>query len=168
MKINSYNWLRKVVMAGWFMGFSLFMFFFFFFFLTLSFKLKHHLKMGSLCLPSGEAVLSGWICTWYAYACGTYVMVYADCTHLLPLNLCLLGCCATFPLLGCIFIVKLVLLEWFMLGVGGSENTLKDVFQLIMQIKINKWSGRCKKKRKSQMYANRQMLTNFLSVPLSL
>lgn len=49
MKRNSYDQLRKVVMAGWCVGFS-----FIFFFLTLSFKLKysqmfggkHPLKMG--------------------------------------------------------------------------------------------------------------------------
>lgn len=45
MKRNSYERLRKVVMAGWFVGFFwcvfLVIFFFPFLFLTVSFKLKH-------------------------------------------------------------------------------------------------------------------------------
>lgn len=81
MKRNSYGRLRKVVMAGWFVGVF---FFSFFFFLTLSFKLKHSWMFG------GKNILFKWVLVLAFWGGGPEQvnhtafmhMLYADCTHL--------------------------------------------------------------------------------------
>lgn len=84
MKRNSYDQLRKVVMAGWFVGFSLFSLSFFFF-LTLSFKLKYSQMFGENILLKWVLVLAFWGGGPEQVNHMAFMhMVYADCTHLFP------------------------------------------------------------------------------------
>lgn len=84
MKRNSYDQLRKVVMAGWFVGFSLFSLSFFSF-LTLSFKLKYSQMFGENILLKWVLVLAFWGGGPEQVNHMAFMhMVYADCTHLFP------------------------------------------------------------------------------------
>lgn len=124
MKRNSYDRLRMVVMAGWFVGLVCFGFvLFFFFFLTLSFRLKHFPMLGGY--PHKRVLV-------LAFRGGGPEQVNHNSAYVLcrlhpPLPPAFALGLLLLPLTLLISIVKLVLLEWFMFR-GERKTPLSFCF----------------------------------------